>query len=366
MTSLYETLGVSSTAQVSEIKKAFHRLALVHHPDKGGDPEKFKCIVEAYEILSDERKRNVYDQGGMEAVKSSFHPESSPAGPFPFPFFPFHFPSPFSSINSNTPSKKGPDRVVETHVTFEEIYTGGTRSVPFSRQKICPECQGQKGTNPIPCTKCNGKGVQIHVQRMGMGMIQHTMICSECKGAKTMIQNQCQPCSGQGTVSESVSVDIKWEPGTDQASFCFPGESDRSPHYLSPGDIHVVIKPFPHPLFQRHGPHLVMKQTISLVESLCGWERSITELNGTVIKVKIPENETTPPQSVRVWKGHGMIPEGNLYIHFQVEFPSSLSLSAQQSIRSVLSPSVGFQPDSKSSSCEVVSLPLASDLPVPV
>ncbi|KAG8012666.1 DnaJ-like protein subfamily A member 4 [Nibea albiflora] len=239
-TGYYDLLGVSPKASVDEIKKAYRKLALKYHPDKNpAEGDKFKHISQAYEVLSDPQKRELYDQGGEQAIKEGgMGGRSSPMDIFNM-FF------------------GGKNVVHQLGVTLEEMYKGTTRKLGLQKNVICEKCDGYGGKKGAleKCSNCKGKGVQIKVQQIGPGMIQQ-------------IQSMCQDCQGQGM--------------KDGQRITFHGEGDQEPG-LEPGDVIIVLEQKEHAVFHRQDDNLVLKMNIQLVEALCGFKKTIQTLDNRMI-----------------------------------------------------------------------------------
>jgi DnaJ-class molecular chaperone with C-terminal Zn finger domain len=349
MTDLYSVLELSSSASLADIKKSFRRLALVHHPDKGGNAEKFKEITQAYEILSDEEKKRKYDLGGMDAVKAQPQQQS----PFPFPFgvgrgFPFGF---------QQQPRKGNDKHLQIPITLEEVFSGCKKTVTFERDVICSSCKGKGGKDIQTCHECHGKGMKMTMRQLGPGMIQQMMVpCDKCHQGK-IIKDKCHECMGNRVKKEKKTLECNVDAGTDQTVFKFPFEADQSPDITS-GDVIIILQYLPHSLFQRNGHHLIMSKTLSLSESLCGFEFSFPFLDSTKKYIKSPEHELTPPTTVRVLKGCGMTSRGNLYISFSVSFPLSLPREIESKIKELFAPQISVA----NMNCDVVPMVSAEEV----
>merc|ERR1712054_568554 len=254
-TALYEILGVEKDASESEIKKAYRKLAMKHHPDKGGDPDTFKKMTEAHTILSDSEKRSRYDRGGIEAVDGGGGGGGNPFG--------------FGGGGRSSGRKKGENVTRPLPVTLEDLYNGKTKKLKITRQTIDKEAGVKK------CAQCNGRGVVIRQVRMGP-MIQQ-------------MQSQCQSCEDGYTYSqkrEQEVLEINIQKGApDGHKVVFHNKADEIPDGDA-GDVVFVLKEQPHELYRRHGSDLYVKKKIALVEALCGFQMQFPKLDGRTLVVK--------------------------------------------------------------------------------
>mmetsp|Transcript_56250 Transcript_56250/g.131764 ORF Transcript_56250/g.131764 Transcript_56250/m.131764 type:complete len:513 (+) Transcript_56250:71-1609(+) len=269
-TKFYKLLEVEKNASEGDIKKAYRKLAVKHHPDKGGDPEKFKEITRAYEVLSDSNKRERYDQFGEEGLETD-----GPGDPTDI----------FESIfggggrgGGRKQRQKTKDVVQTLKVTLEQMYNGATKKMAITRQVI----DKKKGVQT--CSVCDGRGVKIEVIRMGP-MVQQ-------------MQSSCSACGGQGksfkTSSEREILEVHIQKGSpDNHKIPFRGMADEHPD-ADTGDVIFVLKEQEHEVFKRKGADLFIEKDIALVEALCGFEMEITHLDGRKLVVK-----TTPGEIVR-------------------------------------------------------------------
>jgi DnaJ family protein A protein 2 len=270
---LYKVLGVEKNASGSDIKKAYRKLAVKHHPDKGGDPDTFKEISKAYDILGDEEKRTQYDQFGEEGVGQGG--PSGDAGDI----FDMMFNGSSGGRRRNTGQKKGKEEVHPLDVSLEDLYNGKVRKLSVTRQVI------DKSVEVKHCQECDGTGVVIQMVRMGP-MIQQT-------------QAACSSCSGKGVtckkkrVKEVLEVPIqKGAPSGHKITF--QEKSDEHPG-VTPGDVVFVLNEQPHAVFKRRGADLYIERKISLVEALCGFEMEVEHLDGRTLIIKSAPGEVIAP-----------------------------------------------------------------------
>lgn len=251
---LYEVLGVEKSADAKEIKKAYRKLAVKHHPDKGGDEHVFKEINAAYEILSDEEKRALYDKYGLEGVEQGEVP--SAGGEDLFSMF-------FGGGGGRRSAgpRKGPSIQHPIKVSLEDLYNGKTVKLAINRKVLVGDAK--------TCSTCKGQGAVMEVRQIGPGMI-------------TQMQRACSDCGGQGTTAKTKNerkvVEVHIEKGaTHNQKVSFRGMADETPGRET-GDVHFVIQEKDHELFKRKGADLLLMQEISVNQALTGYSVSIVAL----------------------------------------------------------------------------------------
>lgn len=340
---LYQVLGVAKDADESEIRKAYKKLALKNHPDKGGDVEKFKEISAAAEILCDPEKRKTYDQYGMEGLEGQGGGEGHSADDI-FSMF-------FGGGGGRGPRgpQKGEDIVHSIKASLEDMYNGKTVRLAISRNKPCPDCDGKGGKEGCEktCTDCQGRGVKVSLRQIGPGMVQQMQsACGSCKGQGKSIaeKDKCKSCKGSKVYKDRKVLEVNIEKGMSHGQkIKFSGEADEVPGTL-PGDVIIVVQQKEHETFKRKGADLVVMMEISLTEALCGFTRTITHLDNRVLHIEVPAGEVTKHDSVKIIRGEGMPQHGNifnkggLFVHFSVVFPSTLSADMVAKLKKVLPP----------------------------
>ncbi|XP_022306993.2 dnaJ homolog subfamily A member 1-like [Crassostrea virginica] len=330
-TGYYDTLGVKPQATPEEIKKAYRKLALKYHPDKNPDePEKFKMISQAYEVLSDPKKRDIYDQGGEEAIKGG-----GSGGDFhnPFDIFDMFF------GGGGSRRGRGPSKVKNTihplQVSLEDLYNGTTRKLALSKNVVCDKCEGRGGKEGAveKCKTCKGGGVQVRIQQIAPGMVQQIQsMCSDCSGKGESINPKlrCKTCLGKKVVRERKILEVHIDKGMkDGENIRFTGEGDQEPG-VEPGDIVIVLDEKPHDVFKRRDLDLVMTLELDLVEALCGFQRTITTLDKRTLIISTMPGEIIKPNDIKCVMNEGMplhrnpFEKGRLIIKFDVKFPASI------------------------------------------
>ena len=307
---LYEILEIEITASVEEIKKAYRKQALLHHPDKGGDVEKFKKLNCAHEILSDPEKRKRYDVTGKytEEPPNHFH------GPFEDimqNFFNMHMPN---MPNMSNMQKSAPV-IAKFPVSLEDLCQRRVKKVGLSRPRLCSCTQNHKN-----CTDCDGKGIKL-VRIHPMMPIATQQICSTCKG-KGKSFTPCGKCSN-GNINVMKELDIHLTPEIQHGHhYNFPNEGVEQFNQPA-GDLIIEIEHLPHSSFTLQGKNLVYTHNISLKDALCGHFCEITHPSNERISFFAPE--IVQPNSKKIIVNKGMTPEGNLEIVYKVNFPETLS-----------------------------------------
>ncbi|OQR91520.1 hypothetical protein ACHHYP_04605 [Achlya hypogyna] len=337
----YELLGVPKTASEADIKKAFRKLALKNHPDKGGDPELFKDITVAYEVLSDPEKRELYDKYGEEGLQGGGGSSNNAADIFGQMF------------GGGMRQQRGPPRSEDlTHplkVSLEDLYNGKMVKLAVNRDIICNTCDGRGGKSGAErsCDTCRGRGMRIQHRQIAPGMVQQVQsVCPDCRGQGKIINeaDRCSSCKGKKVTKERKVLEVHIEPGMRHGQrITFKGESDQAPGVV-PGDIVFIVQEKEHDTFQRKGPNLIMEKKISLVEALCGFECMIEHLDGRHLHVKTKPGEVIKPNQFKAVHGEGMPQHGNpfvkgqLVILFKVEFPDTLSRDQKRVLASIFPP----------------------------
>jgi DnaJ family protein A protein 2 len=332
----YELLGVPKDASTEAIKKAYRKLALTHHPDRGGNEEKFKQITRAYEILSDESKRKIYDEHGEEGLEGGAGGGGGGGGAADL--FDILTGGMGGRRGQQGGKRRGEDVLFPLKVTLEDLYNGTTKKLRLTKNVICADCQGKggKGDSIQTCRSCKGQGVKIIIRQLAPGMVQQMQTyCNDCNGEGKIVdpKDRCKTCEGRRTVKEKKTLEVFIHKGMRHGQrIPFQGEGDEAPDIV-PGDVVVVLQQQEHDVFKREGPNLFMTKKISLADALCGTHFAVRHLDGRVLSVKTEPGVVLKQDEVKAVKGEGMPSErsqferGNLFIRFEVEFPKSGELS---------------------------------------
>ncbi|CAM8886968.1 hypothetical protein QQ045_025151 [Rhodiola kirilowii] len=345
----YEVLGVSKTASPDDLKKAYRKAAIKNHPDKGGDPEKFKEISHAYEVLSDPEKREIYDQYGEDALKEGMGGGGG-GGHDPFDIFQSFFGgSPFGGAGSSRGrrQRRGEDVVHPLKVSLDDLYNGTSKKLSLSRNVLCTKCKGKgsKSGASMKCAGCQGSGMKVSIRHLGPSMIQQMQHpCNECKGTGESIndKDRCTTCKGEKVVQQKKVLEVHVEKGMQNGQkITFPGEADEAPDTVT-GDIVFVLQQKEHPKFKRKGDDLFVEHTLSLTEALCGFQFALVHLDSRQLLIKSQPGEVIKPEQFKAINDEGMpiyqrpFMKGKLYIHFNVEFPDSSTPEQCKALEAVL------------------------------
>lgn len=333
MNDYYATLGVARDADDTAIKRAFRDQARRLHPDVNRhDPEaeeKFKELNEAYEVLSDPKRRAVYDRfgttrpqdiGGFGDADFGFGAMSDIFGMF------------FGDAGSRrAPDLSGRDLVVELELDLGEAAFGAAKDVSFERAVPCDACEATGaagGASPEPCATCGGLGVVRTQQRTFLGVVTHEAPCARCGGLGEVIEQPCTECDGRGRVAwgDSLSVDVP--PGVDDGTTLrLTGAGDAGVRGARAGDLFVHVRVRPHEVFERHGDDLYAVLPLSFSQAALGVKLTVTGLDEDDVRVSVPAG--TQPGDQFVVRGAG-VPRlngrgrGDLIIQSTVEVPRRL------------------------------------------
>lgn len=337
----YELLGVDKSASYDEIRRNYRKLAKEKHPDKGGNEEEFQDLQHAYEVLSDENKRKVYDTYGEEGLKEGRGDSGFEGGDL--------FDLLQGRMGGSRGKKKTRNVLHNLSVSLEDVYMGKKKYLEISRYRTCEPCKGTGSKDPnanTKCKGCDGRGVRIVVQRLPMGMIQTQAECTECNGEGFVIKekDKCKDCKGQKVVKATKTIQVDIDKGApDGKKYVFPGESDEVPGYEA-GDVVVEITIEKHKKFYRKGADLVYNADISLLEALTGFELVMEHLDGRKIHIKSKPGQIIKPGVLKTVKECGMpffeqpYRYGNLYISFNIVFPDKVNEDQKQKLEKVKFP----------------------------
>ncbi|HCT99705.1 MAG TPA: molecular chaperone DnaJ [Methylococcaceae bacterium] len=336
----YEVLGVNRDASEEDIKKAYRKLAMKHHPDRNPDnpkaEEHFKEAKEAYEILSDAQKRGAYDQYGHAGVDPSAAGGPGGFGGGGFGDFGDAFGDIFGDMFGRRGGagaqggQRGADLRYNLEITLEEACAGTEQKIRIPVYVACTDCSGsgaKKGSSPVTCGMCHGHG-QVRMQQ-GFFTVQQT--CPTCHGSGKQIKDPCGKCHGQGRVRDEKTLSAKIPAGVDTGDrIRLSGEGEAGQMGAPSGDLYIEIHVKTHAIFSRDGANLSCEVPISFVTACLGGEIEVPTLDGKVL-LKIPA-ETQTGKSFRL-RGKGVKPVrggavGDLICKVQIETP--VNLTAEQ------------------------------------
>jgi len=366
----YKILGVNRNATQKEIKSAYRKLAMKYHPDRNPDNKKaaedrFKEISEAYEVLSDEKKRKLYDQYGYEAMKQSFGNNGFNWSNFThyqdlediFGDFGlddllrgFGFGDVFGGYETSRKAgrKKGRDQEVDVRISLKDAYAGVNKTITVRRREPCPECNGsgsEKGSAPVVCPRCKGRGAVV--QQAGFFTMQTT--CPRCGGAGQVINNPCRKCNGSGKQLVMKKITVNIPAGIEDGTHLrLAGEGEQVSRGLS-GDLYVLVRVLPDPVFIRKGKDIYTRVRISMYQAALGCEIEVSTLSGKVT-MHVPAG-VQPGAKLRL-KGKGMptikgAGSGDEFVEIVVKVPKSLSSKEREFLEEISKmKGEGFFPES--------------------
>lgn len=362
----YTLLGVSKDASAKEIKKAYHKKAVKYHPDKNPNDQaaadKFKKISEAYETLSDDKKRSIYDQYGEEGLRGSgmggggaqhfssmeealrtfmgaFGGQSSGGGGSIFDSF-FGFEGGGGSYGGHNPNapQAGASKKIQLTISFEDAAKGVTKEVLINNHVNCDLCKGRGAESEKDikkCSTCQGSGYM----QQSRGFFSMTSTCPDCHGSGTVITKPCSQCHGTGKLRKKQKVKINIPSGVNSGMrLKMKGYGDAGDNGGPPGDLYVYIEVSPHKVFKRDGDDLILSLPVNIIEAALGTKKDIPTLLAEKYRLTIPEG-TQPGKILRV-RGQGFpnihgSGKGDLLIHIEVEVPVNLKTEQKKHLEAL-------------------------------
>ncbi len=348
----YKSLGVNKTASQDEIKAAFRKLAHEHHPDKGGNAEKFKEINEAYQVLGNAEKRQQYDQFGSgfqngQAGGAGFNWQNYQGGNYDFgdlgdlfggmgDMFGFS-----SSRGRNQRRSRGDDMEIAITIDFMEAVFGAEKEINFQRLENCSHCKGsgaEPGAKVETCKTCNGQGKVASVQRTILGNMRVESVCPHCQGEGKSYSEKCHNCQGRGVKQTTAKLKVKIPAGIDSGeTIRLSGQGEAGVKGAPAGDLFLHIRVTPSKKFFRAGYDIHTKETINIKQAILGDKIEVDTVDGE-LKLKIPAG--TQSQTVFRLKDKG-VPKlnsryrGDHLVEVTVKIPKDLSRKDEKLIEEI-------------------------------
>jgi molecular chaperone DnaJ len=356
----YETLGVAKNCSADDLKKAYRKQAMQHHPDRNpGDKKaehKFKELSEAYEVLKDDQKRAAYDRFGHAAFSQGGGGHGGGAEGFDFSS---NFADIFEDLfgmggggrrqqQSANAATRGADLRYNLSISLEEAFKGKQETIKVTTSAACAACQGsggEKGTKPVTCTTCQGSG-RI---RASQGFFTVERTCTTCQGMGKMIKDPCRTCAGSGRVRKEKTLSVNVPAGVEEGTrIRLTGEGEAGLRGGTPGDLYIFLSITPHELFKRDGTDIYCTIPIRMATATLGGAVEVPTIDGGRVKVTIPEG-TQNAQRIRV-KDKGMTVlrsshRGHMYIDIMVETPVKLNKKQRELIKEFDKSGTGTSPE---------------------
>ena len=345
----YDVLGVGKRADEAELKKAYRKKAMKYHPDRNsGDKEaeeKFKEINEAYEVLSDQEKRNMYDQFGHAGVnqQGGFGGGGFGGGGFE-DIINEMFGGGFGGFggggrSSRNRPQKGKNIQVNVTISFKEAAFGTKKDIEFYRTEECSTCNGtgaEPGTKKHTCDKCGGSGEIRYKQRSLFGESISVVTCDKCNGSGEIYETPCHTCKGHGKVKKSKKIEVNIPAGIYHgAKMNLRGEGNLGSKGGPRGDVYVVVSVMPHEIFKRDGDDVFCEIPITFTQATLGSEIVVPTLEGKISITVAPGTQSGKQYRLKnkgfpVLNGYG---KGNQYVRVQVEVPKNLNAKQKELLK---------------------------------
>ncbi|MFI6979368.1 molecular chaperone DnaJ [Embleya sp. NPDC050154] len=341
-TDYYEVLGVRRDATPEEIKKAFRRLARELHPDVNPDPktqDRFKEINNAYEVLSDPQKRQMYDLGGDPLSSGGGAGGGFGQAGFGFSDIMDAFFGQASQRGPRSRTRRGQDAMIRIEITLEEAAFGTTREIQVDTAVTCNTCNGEgaaPGTTAQTCDMCRGRGEVSQVTKSFLGQVMTSRPCPQCQGFGTVVPHPCPECAGDGRIRARRTLTVKIPAGVDSGTrIQLAGEGEVGPGGGPAGDLYVEIVEVPHTTFQRRGDDLHCTVTIPMTAASLGTKVPLQTLDGTEeidIRPGTQSGQSIPlhGRGITHLRGGG---RGDLIVHVEVQTPSKLDPEQEELLR---------------------------------
>ncbi|GAA0151929.1 chaperone [Lithospermum erythrorhizon] len=348
----YSVLGVSNNASKSEIKSAYRKLARSYHPDvnkESGAEQKFKEISNAYEVLSDDEKRSIYDRYGEAGLKGAGPGMGDFSNPFDLFESLFDNLGPMGGMGmggrggSRNRATEGEDQIYNLVLNFKEAVFGVEKEIESARLETCGTCNGsgaKPGTEVSKCSTCGGQGQVVSSARTPLGVFQQVMTCSSCGGSGET-STPCNTCSGEGRVRKSKRISLKVPAGVDSGSrLRVRGEGNAGRKGGPPGDLFVAIDVLPDPVLKRDETNILYTCKVSYIDAILGTTMKVPTVDG-MADLKIPAGTQPGTTLVMAKKGVPYLNRKNMrgdqLVKVQVEIPKRLSSEEKKLIEELAS-----------------------------
>lgn len=340
----YTLLGVNKNTSADDLKKAYRKLAMQYHPDKNqGNAEaekKFKEISEAYDVLKDPNKKAAYDRYGHAAFEGGSSGPNPSAGGFEFNGgFSDIFDDLFSeftgsrrassaSASNNGGKQRGSDLRYNMQISLEEAFNGKKQDITITTSVACDSCHGsggEKGAKPVTCPTCGGRGAV----RAQQGFFTIERPCHSCQGTGSIIENPCRKCGGSGTVRKDRTLAVTIPAGVEEGTrIRLSGEGEAGYRSGPAGDLYIFLSVKPHPLFRRENADIHCTVPITFTSAALGGTVEVPTIEGSRVKVSIPEGTQSGHQFRLRGKGMSILrskSRGDMFVHARVETPVKLN-----------------------------------------
>lgn len=326
-TELYDRLELKSDANINDIKKAYKKMALKYHPDKNNNnreeaEKKFKDVSEAYDILSDSNKKEIYDKFGMAGLSNENNGQ--------MPTSPEDIFNMFFGGNRQSKKENKKQQIEEVHCTLEEFYKGSKKNINIVSKNKCIECQGQGAKNVTKCKNCNGTGRIVGIRHIGPGMMQQVQTnCDKCMGKGKIYKesDKCKLCRGNGMIDKKINVDIEIPKGYSNGDHLILDEYEFETNKNEKIEIIIVFKEIANDIFKRKESNLIIEKKINLGNSLIGTKWKLKHISGE--EILIEENSIITDNQIKRASNYGMPVKnsnnyGDLIIIYKLIYPKML------------------------------------------
>jgi len=341
----YDLLGVTKNASAEDIKKAYRKLAMQHHPDRNAGnkaaEQKFKAISEAYDVLKDDQKRAAYDRFGHAAFENGAGRGAGGPGDFGFAsgfadIFDEMFGDLMGGRRREGANTRGNDLRYNLEILLEEAFKGKQTTVRVPTLSPCEACGGSGaagGSKPVSCPSCYGNG-RMRVQQ---GFFTIERACPTCHGAGRVIDNPCRQCAGQGRARKEKTLSVNIPPGVEDGTrIRLAGEGEAGMRGGAPGDLYIFLAVKPHRFFQRDGANIHCRVPISMPTAALGGTIEVPTVDGGRAKVTVAPGTQSSHQFRLRQKGMSVLrssSRGDMYVEVVVETPVNLTKRQQELLR---------------------------------